>query len=107
MVPAAAPPPAKPVFKAPPPTPKPVAPPLWLSGKLPTSHKHNSNRDTVYNRDYGGGRGGGGQGKNLPVSRESNKRECIREFCFLFFRAVRKLYKKLDIFFEKVGKKSL
>jgi hypothetical protein len=62
VVPAAAPPPAKPVFKAPPPPPKPVAPPLWLSGQLPTSHKHNNNRDTVYNRDYGGGRGGGGQG---------------------------------------------
>ncbi len=32
---AAAPPPAKLVFKAPPPTPKPVALPLWLSGQLP------------------------------------------------------------------------
>ncbi len=37
VVPAAAPPPAKPVFKAPPPTPKPVAPPLWLSGQLPAN----------------------------------------------------------------------
>jgi hypothetical protein len=62
VVPAAAPPHAKPVFKAPPPTAKPVAPPLWLSGQLPASHKYHNNRDTVYNRDYGGGRGGGGQG---------------------------------------------
>jgi uncharacterized membrane protein YgcG len=57
---APAPPPAKPAFKAPPPMPKLVAPPLWLSGQLPANHKHNNNRDTVYN--YGGGRGGGGQG---------------------------------------------
>jgi hypothetical protein len=64
VVPAAAPPPAKPAFKAPPPMPKPVALPLWLSGQLPASHKHNNNRDTVYNRDYGGGRGGrGGRGR--------------------------------------------
>jgi hypothetical protein len=63
VVPAAAPPPAKPVFKAPPPTPKPVAPPLWLSGQLPASNKHHSNRDSGYNKDYGGGRGvGGGRG---------------------------------------------
>jgi hypothetical protein len=63
VVPAAAPPPAKPVFKAPPPTPKPVAPPLWLSGQLPASNKYHNNRDSGYNRDYGGGRGvGGGRG---------------------------------------------
>jgi hypothetical protein len=40
--------------------PKPVAPPLWLSGQLPPTHKNN--RDGGYGRDYGGGRGGGGQG---------------------------------------------
>ncbi len=62
VVPAPAPPPAKPAFKVPPPMPKPVAPPLWLSGQLPTTQKHSNNRDTGYGKDYGGGRGGGGQG---------------------------------------------
>ncbi len=64
VVPAPAPPPAKPVFKAPPPMPKQVAPPLWLSGQLPTSHKYSNSRDTGYGGNYGGGggRGGGGHG---------------------------------------------
>jgi hypothetical protein len=62
VVPAPAPPPAKPVFKATPPTTKPVAPPLWLSGQLPTSHKYSNSRDTGHGRNYGGGRGGRGGG---------------------------------------------
>ncbi len=61
VVPAPAPPPAKPVFKAPPPTPKPVAPQLWLSGQLPTSQKYSNSRDTGYGGYYGGGRSGGGR----------------------------------------------
>jgi hypothetical protein len=77
VVPAAAPPPAKPVFKAPPQTPKPVAPPLWLSGQLPASNKHNSNRDSRYNKDYGeggvgGGRGGRGRGRSRGGSHGKN-----------------------------------
>ncbi len=56
----AAPPPAKPVFKPPPPTPKPVPPRLWLSGQLPTSQKYNNSRDTGYGGYHGGGRRGGG-----------------------------------------------
>jgi hypothetical protein len=65
VVPAPAPPPAKPVFKAPPPMPKPVAPPLWLSGQLSTSHKYSNSRDAGYggnNSGGDGGRGGGGHG---------------------------------------------
>ncbi len=62
VVPAPAPPPARPAIKLPPPMPKPVAPPLWLSGQLPSTQKHNNTRDSGYGRDYGGGRGGGGQG---------------------------------------------
>ncbi len=61
VVPAPSPPPAKPAFKAPPPMPKPVALPLWLSGQLPTNQKYSNNRDTGYGKDYGGGRGGGGR----------------------------------------------
>ncbi len=57
---APAPQPAKPAIKLPPPMPKLVAPPLWLSGQLPPTQKHN--RDGGYDRDYGGKRGGGGQG---------------------------------------------
>jgi hypothetical protein len=60
VVPAPAPPPAKPVLKTPPPMPKPVAPPLWLSGQLPTSNKYSNNRDT--GDYYGGGRDGGREG---------------------------------------------
>ncbi len=63
VVPAPAPPPARQAIKPPPPMPKPVAPPLWLSGQLPPTQKNN--RDGGYGwygRDYGGGRGGGGQG---------------------------------------------
>ncbi len=62
VVPAQAPPLAKPAFKAPPPMPKPVAPPLWLSGQLTANQKYSSNRDTGNGKDYGGGQGGGGQG---------------------------------------------
>ncbi len=62
VVPAPAPPPAKPAFKAPPPMQKPVTPPLWLSGQLPANQKYSNIRDTGYGKDYGGGRGGGGQG---------------------------------------------
>jgi hypothetical protein len=51
VVPAPTQPPVKPALKAPPPTPKPVAPPLWLSGQLPSTQKHNNNRDSGYGRD--------------------------------------------------------
>ncbi len=54
VVPALAPPPAKPVFTAPPPTP--VAPPLWLSSQLPMSQKYSNSRDTSHGGYYGGGR---------------------------------------------------
>jgi hypothetical protein len=54
--------PVKPALKVPPPTPKPVALPLWPSGQLPSTQKYNNNRDSGYGRDYGGGRGGGGHG---------------------------------------------
>ena len=60
VVPTPAPPPARQAIKPPPPTPKPVAPPLWLSGQLPPTQKNN--RDGGYGRDFGGVRGGGGQG---------------------------------------------
>jgi hypothetical protein len=62
VVPASAPPPVKPAAKTVPAAPKPVAPPLWLSGQLPSSQKYSNNRDSGYGRDYGGGRGGGGRG---------------------------------------------
>ncbi len=58
VVPAPAPPAAKPAIKLPLPMAKPVAPPLWLSGQLPPTQKHNNNRASGYGRDYGGGRGG-------------------------------------------------
>jgi hypothetical protein len=58
VVPAPAPPPTRQATKPPPP--KSVAPPVWLSGMLPPTHKHNRDRDGSYRRDYGGGRGGGG-----------------------------------------------
>jgi hypothetical protein len=61
VVPAPAPPPTRQATKPPPAMPKPVAPPLWLSGLLPPIHKNN--RDGGYGRDYGGVRGGGGQGR--------------------------------------------
>ncbi len=65
VVPTPAPPPARQVIKPPPPMPKPVAPPLWLSGQLPPTQKNN--RDSGYGgygKDYSGGRGGGaGTGK--------------------------------------------
>jgi hypothetical protein len=60
VVPAPAPPQAKPAAKLLPPMPKPVTPPLWLSGQLPPTQKFN--RDGGYGKDYGGVRGGGGQG---------------------------------------------
>ncbi len=50
------------IIKAVPAAPKPVAPPLWLSGQLPASQKNSNSRDNGYGRDYGGGRGGGGRG---------------------------------------------
>ncbi len=59
VVPTPAPSPAKPAFKAPPPMPKPVTPPLWLSGQLPASHKYSGSRDTGYGGEYGGYRGAG------------------------------------------------
>ncbi len=46
VVPAPVPPSPKPAFKAPQPMPKPVAPPLWLSGQLPANQKYSNNRDT-------------------------------------------------------------
>jgi hypothetical protein len=61
VVPAPAPPPTRQVSKPPPPMPKPVAPPMWLSGMLPPTHKNNRDRDGEYGRDYGGGQGGGSQ----------------------------------------------
>jgi hypothetical protein len=75
VVPAAAPPPTKLVLKAPPPTPKPVAPPLWLSGQLPANNKQHSNRDSGFNKDYGGGRGygGGGGGRGRGRGRGGNR----------------------------------
>jgi hypothetical protein len=57
---APAPPPAKQADKFPPPTPKPVAPPLWLSGQLPPTPKFSSTSGN--GGGYGGVRGGGGQG---------------------------------------------
>jgi hypothetical protein len=60
MVPAPAPPPAKQATKFPPPTPKPVAPPLWLSDQLPLTPKFSSTSGN--GGGYGGVRGGGGQG---------------------------------------------
>jgi hypothetical protein len=60
MVPAPAPPPAKQAAKFPPPTPKPVAPPLWLSGQLPPTPKFSSTSGN--GGGYGGVRGGGWQG---------------------------------------------
>jgi hypothetical protein len=67
VVPTPAPAPAKPAFKAPPPMPKPVAPPLWLSGQLPANHKNSGSRgsrdsgsrDSGYGGVYGGYRGAG------------------------------------------------
>jgi hypothetical protein len=87
---------AKPAFKAPPPMPKPVAPPLWLSGQLPANHKHNNDRDTVYNRDYGGGRGGRRRpGKELtPVSRKQQER--VHLWILFFISCSKNILKKFD-----------
>jgi hypothetical protein len=73
VVPAPAPLPVKPAAKAVPAAPKPVAPPLWLSGQLPSSQKYSNNRDSGYGREYGGGRGGGGRGRGAWPRRQPRK----------------------------------
>ena len=63
VVPAPAPPPIRQAIKPPPPTPKPVATPMWLSGMLPLKQKNSRDRDGSYVKHDGGGRGGGGGGR--------------------------------------------